>query len=439
MRSITFKKSRHLSGSILVPGDKSISHRALILAACSVGRVQIKNLLESLDVQQTMEALKAMGISIHKKTNGTYVVNGLSTAGFMEPKKHLDMGNSGTSIRLLMGLVSSLPIKCMFVGDDSLSKRPMKRVIFPLKEIGADIEARKENFLPLSIIGAKNPMPINYKMSVPSAQVKSAILLSALNIDGITSIVESEKTRDHTELMMRYLGAKIKIINSKGKREIIMHGQPILKTKEIFIPGDISSAAFLLVAAIITPKSKIVIKNVGLNPLRMGFYKTLKEMGAKIKITEKKKIAGEVIGNIEARSSKLRGVKIPAKRAPSMIDEYPIISIAAACAKGKTLMRGLDELRLKESDRIKMIEKNLKKCGIIANVKFNKLEITGCANGTINGGTKIDPGSDHRIAMSFAILGLKTEKPISIINPKTINTSFPNFIKIIKKLRGEIK
>jgi len=434
---LSSKLTKHsLTGKIVVPGDKSISHRALIFSALANGVSKIKGLLEGEDVLKTAAALTKMGAEIKKDKKGTWLINGVGCAGLTEPDDILDMGNSGTSTRLLMGLVAPFDFTCFFTGDNSLRKRPMKRVFEPAEQIGARILSRQNNFLPAAIIGAKNPLPINYKMKMASAQVKSAIILSALNTPGTTTIIEPEKCRDHTEIMMRYLGLNIKIedikIDGKTGSKISLNGGQEFNAKDFSIPGDISSAAFLIVAALIIPGSKIKITNVGINPLRDGIITTLKEMGGNIKLQNQKLIGGEKVADILVEYSQLNGVNVPKERAPIMIDEYPILAIAAANAKGKTIMNGLTELKVKESNRLNAIAEGLKNCGVQVKMGDDYLEVQGGIkqpSKLVN----INTYMDHRIAMSFLIMGLKLKNGLRIDNSEMINTSFPSFIDLFKK------
>jgi 3-phosphoshikimate 1-carboxyvinyltransferase len=418
-----------LKGEVNIPGDKSISHRCLIFSALANGISNISGLLEGEDVLRTAKALNQMGVKINKNNNGIWQVNGVGYCGLQKPKEVLDMGNSGTSIRLLMGLVSPFDFSTSFTGDESLKKRPMKRVFEPLQEIGAQITAQDNNFLPAVIIGAKEPLPIAYEMNVASAQVKSAIMLAALNILGTTTIIEPELCRDHTEIMMKYLGLDVKVEELKKGRKISVSGCNDFDAKDFTVPGDISSAAFIIVAALIIPGSKIKINNVGINPLRNGIIITLKEMGGNIELINQREVGGEKVADILVEYSKLKGIEVPASRAPSMIDEYPILSVAAACAQGVTKMNGLAELKVKESNRLQAIANGLNACGVKAEVGEDSLEVSGeiKEKGEI---VKIKTHLDHRIAMSFLIMGLRLKNGIKIDDSEMIKTSFPNFIQI---------
>ncbi len=438
MVSIISEKSKKLSGEIFVPGDKSISHRALILGACAIGKTTIENLLESEDVLATLKALKELGISI-KKNHKFWEVRGNGLGSLTNPKKTLNLGNSGTGVRLLMGLVSGCDITVTFTGDESLNTRPMKRVIIPLEQSGAEILSN--NFkLPVTIKGNKIPIPIKYTSSLSSAQVKSCVLLNGLTSTGDTSYSEAIKSRDHTEKMLNFMGAKIfsKCINNKTNK-IKLSGLPYLKGKHFSIPNDPSSAAFPSAATLIIPDSEIKIKNVCLNELRIGFYISIKEMGGYVKFINQKNISGEVVGDIHVKYSKLNGIIIPENRVPSMIDEFPIFCILACFAKGKTVIRGIQDLRNKESDRIKEIVENLKKFGFSVKSTPNSISIIGGKKVNPRKQIIIDSKFDHRIAMSFLCLGLSMENGVEVKNAETISTSFPNFYDIMKSIGANLK
>ncbi len=434
----SYKTEISLNGEITVAGDKSISHRSLIFSALANGVSNISGLLEGEDVLKTAAALTKMGATITRLENGTWKVNGVGYAGLQEPTDVLDMGNSGTSTRLLMGLVAPLGFKATFTGDASLSKRPMKRVFDPIKQIGAEIIAREDNLLPATIVGTDEPLPISYEMKVASAQVKSAIMLAALNINGTTTIIEPEKCRDHTEIMMQYLGLDVKVEPYKNGNKITVNGCKDFAARDFIVPGDISSAAFIIVAALITPGSKIKIDNVGINPLRDGIITTLKEMGGKIELINQRLIGGEKVADIIVGYSNLKGIEVPASRAPSMIDEYPILSIAAAHASGTTKMNGLAELKVKESNRLAAIADGLKACGVHAKVGEDSLEVTGGIKDQ-NQVAKITTHLDHRIAMSFLIMGLGVKGGVEVDDSEMIKTSFPNFMQIFSDFGIEFK
>ena len=433
---ISSKSNIAIQGEITVPGDKSISHRALIFASLANGRSKITGLLEGEDVLKTAEAMQKMGVEIKRNDNGIWNVNGSGVAGLMEANDVLDMGNSGTAARLLMGLVSPFNFNSFFTGDASLRKRPMQRVFDPLSGVGIKVVSRKNGLLPAVIIGASEAMPINYTMKVASAQVKSSILLAALNIQGTTTIIEPEKCRDHTEIMMRHLGLKINVedieINGKIGSKISYNGGQEFDAKDFIIPGDISSAAFIIVAAAITPNSEVRINNVGINPLRDGIIITLIEMGANIEIANQKLVNGEKTADLIVKYSELKGVNIPANRAPTRIDEYPILAIACAFANGTSKLNGLAELKVKESNRLAMIADNLQNCGVEVKIGDDFLEIKGGFAMPKNV-VAIKTAMDHRIAMSFLIMGLCLENGVQIDDDEMIKTSFPNFEKIISQ------
>ena len=431
MKHIISKKSFRLVGNAKVPGDKSISHRALIISSMCIGQSKIKGLLESEDVFATMNALKTLGVRI-EKSNGCWVVNGVGIFGFKEPTEYLDLGNSGTGARLILGAIMGSSILANLKGDASLSKRPMGRVLTPLKMMGAKIISSNNEKLPITIKGPKEVFPLNYSSKISSAQIKSSILLSGLAASGKTVFKEPNESRNHTEKMLSSLGANIQSKTLKdGSYKVELGGNPVLRSGNISVPCDPSSAAFLVVAAVICPESKIELKNIMINKGRNGLFETLKEMGAKINIFDKKNNGGEETASIIAEYSQLKGITVPSKRVPSMIDEYPILSIAATCAEGKTVMNGISELRVKESDRIKIISNGLIKAGVKTIEKAESLTIYGSK---AVGGCSIDSELDHRIAMSFLILGLISKEPIKVLRPSTIETSFPNFYKIMIEL-----
>ena len=431
MKHIISKKSFRLEGYAKVPGDKSISHRALIISSMCIGQSKIKGLLESEDVFATMNALKTLGVKI-EKSNECWFVNGVGIFGFKEPTEYLDLGNSGTGVRLILGAIMGSSILANLKGDASLSKRPMGRILTPLKMMGAKIISSNNEKLPITIKGPKEVFPLNYSSKISSAQIKSSILLSGLAASGKTVFKEPNESRNHTEKMLSSLGAKIQSKTLEdGSYKIELDGNPVLRSDNISVPCDPSSAAFLVVAAVICPESKIELKNIMINKGRNGLFETLKEMGAKINIFNKKNIGEEETASITAEYSQLKGITVPSKRVPSMIDEYPILSIAASCAEGKTVMDGISELRVKESDRIKIISNGLIKAGVKTIEKAESLTIYGSK---VVGGCSIDSELDHRIAMSFLILGLISKEPIKVLRPSTIETSFPNFYKIMIEL-----
>ena len=436
MTNLISKKSKSLKGEMLVPGDKSISHRALIIGSMAVGKTSINGILESEDIFSTSNALKKLGISIYKETSNKWFVDGNGISGFKNPIESLHLGNSGTGIRLLMGAISGSNIIVTFIGDESLSKRPMLRITKPLEEMGANIIKHNNGKTPITISGPKELVSTKYISPVASAQIKSALLLASLSANGVSEIIEPIKSRDHTENMLSFFGASIKSsLNEKGNNIVKIKGQPYLKAQQIIVPSDPSSAAFPIVAALIIPGSKIKINNMMINPTRIGLIKTLKEMGGRISLSNHKTVCGEKTATVYAEYSVLKGVTVPSSRAASMIDEYPILAIAASKAEGNTLMTGISELRLKESDRIKMISSGLNSSGIKTIETNDSLNIFG---GNVCGGCKLQSNLDHRIAMSFLILGLVAEEPILVQNCDTINSSFPNFSNLMQKLGANI-
>ena len=411
MKHIISKKSFRLAGYAKVPGDKSISHRALIISSMCIGQSKIRGLLESEDVFATMNALKTLGVKI-EKSNDHWFVNGVGIFGFKEPTEYLDLGNSGTGVRLILGAIMGSSILANLKGDASLSKRPMGRILTPLKMMGAKIISSNNEKLPITIKGPKEVFPLNYSSKISSAQIKSSILLSGLAASGRTIFKEPNESRNHTEKMLSSLGANIQSKTLEdGSYKVELGGNPVLRSSNINVPCDPSSAAFLVVAAVICPESKIELKNIMINKGRVGLFETLKEMGAKINIFNKKNNGGEETASIIAEYSQLRGITVPSKRVPSMIDEYPILSIAASCAEGKTVMDGISELRVKESDRIKIVSNGLIKAGVKTIEKAESLTIYGSK---VVGGCSIDSELDHRIAMSFLILGLISKEPITV-------------------------
>ncbi len=437
----TFAPSGPLSGRITIPGDKSISHRALILSALAVGKSRIEGLLEGEDVLATATALRAMGADIQKKGD-VWTVYGVGVGGLMQPEAALDMGNSGTSTRLLMGLVASHAISATFIGDSSLSKRPMGRVIDPLSGMGADITARQaadgKACLPLTVRGICPAVPMEYHLPVASAQVKSSILLAGLNTPGTTRVIEPIPTRDHSETMLKAFGAELTVeIDKDGSRIIFLTGEAELQPQRIKVPGDPSSAAFPVVAALLVPGSDIVVENVGINPTRAGLFSVLQQMGGNISFKKNRTVGGEPVADIHVKHSELTGMDVPSDIAPSMIDEYPILFIAAALAKGTTTTSGLHELRVKESDRLSKMAEGLSAIGADVTEKEDGLIITGSGGQPLPGsdnGQSIKTALDHRIAMSFAIAGLATRGGVKIDDITPVETSFPGFAKLIEGL-----
>ena len=432
MRPLTFVADGPLSGTVRVPGDKSISHRAIMLSALAIGDSVIDGLLEGEDVLATASAMRAMGAHVERTADGRWTVSGVGVGTLLQPAGALDMGNSGTSTRLLMGLVASHPISATFTGDASLSRRPMGRVIDPLRLMGADITASPGGRLPLMLRGADRPLPIRYRLPVASAQVKSAILLAGLNIQGETVVEEPIGTRDHSERMLRGFGADLSVDPLPGGgRAISLRGWATLRPQHLVVPADPSSAAFPLVAALIVPGSDIVIEGVGLNPTRDGIVRVLRMMGADIEALNPREVGGEPVADLRVRHSTLKGIEVPPEIAPSMIDEYPILCVAAACAQGRTTMRGIEELRVKESDRIAAMASGLRASGVPVEELPDGLIVAGSGGEPVGGGATVETHLDHRIAMSFAILSLAASKPVTVDDMAPIATSFPTFVPMM--------
>ena len=439
-KSISAKasKSSALSGKIRIPGDKSISHRALMFGSLANGQTRITGLLEGEDVLHTAQAMQAMGAKIQKEKD-VWLINGTGNGCLLEAEKPLDFGNAGTGARLTMGLVGSYAMKTSFIGDASLSKRPMGRILDPLRLMGVQVEASEGDRLPLTLWGAVTPNPITYRVPMASAQVKSAVLLAGLNTPGITTVIEPIMTRDHTEKMLVGFGADLEVeTDAEGVRYIHLQGQGELEGQNIDVPGDPSSAAFPLVAALIVEGSDITIENVLLNPTRTGLIQTLLEMGADITFLNERQTGGEDVADIRVRFSHLKGIKVPKERAPSMIDEYPILAVAAAFAEGQTIMEGIEELRVKESDRLSAVANGLKANGVECTEGKDFLIVTGSPEGKLLGGGTVTTHLDHRIAMSFLVFGLGSEKPVTIDDHRMIATSFPEFMDLMAKLGAKI-
>ncbi len=437
-KTATSAKSPALSGTVTIPGDKSISHRSLMLGGLAAGRTIVHGLLEGEDVLNTASAMRAMGATIQKQNDGTWVCDGVGVGHLKSPAGTLDMGNSGTSTRLLAGIVAGHPITATFTGDASLSKRPMGRVITPLSDMGGRFEAAEGGKLPMTIHGAQNPKAITYKLPVVSAQVKSAVLLAGLRADGVTTVIETIPTRDHTENMLRHFGVNIDVEDLEGGAQAVhLKGGQTLRAAEIFVPSDPSSAAFPAVAALIVSGSDITLPRIGMNPRRNAVFTTLNDMGADIAFENKRVEAGEPVADLRIKGTKtLKGITVPSARVPSMIDEIPILSVAAACAHGTTYLTGLEELRVKESDRLLMMYQGLKACGVECEMGDASLTIHGNGKPPIGGAT-IETALDHRIAMSFLVLGLASEKAITIDDISPVATSFPNFVDLIHELAGK--
>ena len=432
--------SKKISGKIYPPADKSISHRSLIISSLAVGKSRIENLLESEDVMHMVQALKLLGVKIDKNKKGIWEVFGVGLDGFTEPEYLINCGNSGTLARTLIGAVTGNSIVVTFTGDKSLNERPMERVIIPLEKMGAQIVSTANNRLPLTVKGTTNLLPIKYENPISSAQVKTSVLLAALNVRGVTEFVEPYTSRDHTEIMLKKFGAKIRFKSSKNKKNVVfIEGGVNLKGNDIYVPSDLSSASFAIIAASIVPGSYLKLNNVCINYFRTGILDALKKMGADISITNRNKCTSEEpIADIEVKYSKLKGLDLKSYCSSRMIDEYPILSIAASVASGKTILRGLRELKVKESNRFDAIINGLRSCGVKVNYKGEDIIING-ASGKIKGGTTIDSNFDHRIAMSFLVLGGVSKNPISVKGCKSILTSYPNFLCQMNSIGMDIR
>ncbi|HEY3678086.1 MAG TPA: 3-phosphoshikimate 1-carboxyvinyltransferase [Bradyrhizobium sp.] len=431
------RSSGPLSGKVRVPGDKSISHRALILGALAVGQTRISGLLEGEDVLNTARSMRALGAKVERTADFAWSVQGVGVGGFAAPQVPLDFGNSGTGCRLVMGAVAGCPITAVFDGDVSLRSRPMRRILDPLELMGAKASASAEGGrLPLTLNGARDPLPIVYRTPVASAQIKSAVLLAGLAAPGVTTVIESEASRDHTELMLKHFGAEI-VSKAEGPhgRNIALTGQPELHGAEVVVPADPSSAAFPIVAALIVEGSDVVLSDVMTNPLRTGLFTTLREMGASIEESQVRGDAGEPMAQLRVRASRLRGVEVPPERAPSMIDEYLVLAVAASFAEGTTIMRGLQELRVKESDRLEATAAMLRVNCVKAEISGNDLIVEG--KGHVDGGGLVVTHMDHRIAMSALVMGLASDRPVRVDDTAFIATSFPDFIPMMRSLGAE--
>ncbi len=432
------RTSGPLTGKIRVPGDKSISHRALILGALAVGETRISGLLEGEDVLNTARAMRALGAKVDRTGDFAWSVWGAGVSGFAQPDAPLDFGNSGTGCRLVMGAVAGCPITAVFDGDASLRSRPMRRVLDPLELMGARVAASEQGGrLPLTLIGARDPLPITYRTPVASAQIKSAVLLAGLAAPGVTTVIESEASRDHTELMLRFFGAEINSTQEgKHGRKIALTGQPELHGANVVVPADPSSAAFPIVAALIVEGSDVALSDVMTNPLRTGLFTTLREMGARIEEDEICRDTGEPMAQLRVRASRLRGVEVPPERAPSMIDEYLVLAVAAGFAEGTTIMRGLQELRVKESDRLEATAAMLRVNGVSCEISGDDLIVEG--RGHVPGGGLVATHMDHRIAMSALVMGLASDKPVAVDDTAFIATSFPEFIPMMRGIGAEL-
>ncbi len=435
---LTARLGGPVQGRARVPGDKSISHRALILGALTVGETTIGGLLEGEDVLHTADAMRALGARVERTGDGGWRVHGVGVGGFSQPGGVLEFGNSGTGCRLAIGAVAGAPVTATFSGDESLRSRPMQRVLDPLLKMGVRVlQVADEGRLPLTLQGAADPIPIVYEPPVPSAQLKSAVLLAGLAAPGETTVIEAEATRDHTERLLKHFGAKItsKPHGEHGRR-IVLQGQPELEPANVLVPADPSSAAFPLVAALIVPGSELVLEAVMTNPLRTGLLTTLREMGANIEALDKRDDGGEEVADLRVRTSALKGVDVPPERAPSMIDEYPILAVAASFAEGITRMRGLKELRVKESDRLAATADMLRANGVAVEIEGDDLIVQG--KGRPAGGGEVKTHMDHRIAMSALVMGLATENPVRIDDSAFIATSFPGFVELMRSVGADL-
>ncbi|MFS0736813.1 3-phosphoshikimate 1-carboxyvinyltransferase [Sphingomonas sp. 1P06PA] len=435
---LRFSAPGPLAGTVAVPGDKSISHRALMLSALAIGESEVDGLLEGEDVFATAAAMRAMGADIARDDAGRWRIHGVGVGGLLQPQVAFDMGNSGTSTRLLMGLLASHPVTATFTGDASLSRRPMGRVIDPLALMGADITASPGGRLPLMLRGLSPAVPITYRLPVASAQVKSAVLLAGLNAPGITRVIEPIPTRDHSERMLRGFGADLSVdIDVDGTRHIAIRGEADLRPQRIVVPGDPSSAAFPVVAALLVPGSRITVRNVGINPTRAGLFAVLRRMGASIVEQDAREVGGEPVADLVVTASALTGIEVDPAIAPSMIDEYPVLFVACALASGRSVLRGLDELRVKESDRIAVMAEGLRAIGARVEELEDGLAIDGTGGDPLPGGATIAAKLDHRIAMSFAVAGLVSRAPVTIDDMAPVATSFPTFTALMTGLGAE--
>ncbi|MBN8927770.1 MAG: 3-phosphoshikimate 1-carboxyvinyltransferase [Rhodospirillales bacterium 69-11] len=436
-RLIARRASGPLRGQVAIPGDKSISHRALMFGALAVGETRITGLLTGEDVLRTAAAMRALGAEVVADPDGTWRVAGRGVGGLTEPEDVLDMGNSGTAARLLCGILSTHALFAVMTGDASLRRRPMRRVIEPLSATGARFAAREGGRLPLAVEGARDALPLDYVVPVPSAQVKSAVLLAGLNAQGTTRVEEREATRDHSENMLRHFGATVTVELAGAGRVITLHGQPELRAADVMVPGDPSSAAFPLVAALLVPGSELRLPGVGLNPLRTGLFATLLEMGADLTVENRRVEGGEPVGDLLVRHGPLRAVDVPPERAPSMIDEYPILAVAASCASGSTRMRGLKELRVKESDRLAATAALLQVNGARLEIEGDDMIVHGTGAPPPGGGV-VATHMDHRIAMSALVLGLATAQPVTAEEAGFIDTSFPGFVALMNGVGADL-
>ena len=438
MVEATSRKIGKLAGEVAIPGDKSVSHRALMLGALAIGTTRIEGLLEGEDILRTADAVQAMGATVERSDDGVWSVTGVGVGGLAEPEDVIYMGNAGTGARLMMGVLAGHDMTAFMTGDVSLRSRPMERVSVPLREMGARILARDCGRLPLAVVGASDPMPIEYRLPVPSAQVKSAVLLAGLSAPGETSVFEPDPTRDHTERMMRHFGATVRMeTDTQGVRRVTLVGQPELTAADVTVPRDFSSAAFPMVAALLAPGSEIKLPGIGLNPHRSGLLTTLLEMGADIEQQNVREDGGEPIADLMVRAGPLKSVTVPPERAPSMIDEYQVLSVAAAFAAGETRMCGLAELRVKESDRLAAVADGLTANGVAVKIEGDDLIVTG-RGGPVAGGGRVEVRHDHRTAMSFLVMGVATDAPVTVDDAAPIDTSFPGFTELMNGIGADI-
>jgi 3-phosphoshikimate 1-carboxyvinyltransferase len=432
------RPSAGLAGTAEVPGDKSVSHRALILGALSVGESRITGLLEGEDVLRTAAAMRAFGAEVVREADGAWRVNGVGVGGLAEPAEVIDCGNSGTGVRLLMGVMATCPVAATFTGDASLRRRPMDRVLDPLAGFGVVWLGREGGLLPLTLRGAEAPVPVDYAVPVASAQVKSAVLLAGLNAPGETVVREARATRDHTERMLAGFGAEVAVETEGAGRVIRLAGQPELAPRTVAVPRDPSSAAFPVAAALISEGAEVRVPRIGLNPTRAGFFDCLDEMGADLAREHLREEGGEPVADLVARHSVLRGIEVPPARAPAMIDEYPVLAALAAFAEGDTVMRGIGELRVKESDRIAAMAEGLRACGVAVTEEADGMTVHGRGPGGVAGGATVASRLDHRIAMSFLVLGLGARAAVSVDDARPIATSFPGFVALMRELGAAI-
>lgn len=433
------RRGKALQGEARIPGDKSVSHRALILGTLAVGETRIDGLLEGQDVLDTAAAMRAFGAEITRDDAGTWHVHGVGVGGLREPEDVINCGNSGTSVRLMMGLMATSPVTATFTGDASLRARPMGRVTDPLALFGAQSFGRKGGRLPMVIVGAHEPVPVEYRLPVASAQVKSAVLLAGLNAPGETRVIESVATRDHTERMLQGFGASVSVEDTADGRLIRLAGQPELRPQTLAVPRDPSSAAFPVCAALVAEGSDITVPGIGLNPTRAGLFTTLREMGAELAYENEREEGGEPVADLRVRfSPDMKGIEVPPERAASMIDEYPVLSVVAAFAEGPTVMRGVGELRVKECDRIDAMARGLRAAGVTVEEGEDWWIVHGRGHGNVEGGVTVETRLDHRIAMSFLVMGLATDRPVTVDDGRVIATSFPVFESLMTGLGAEI-